>query len=64
MKKLKKMDVKAGQTVYSFKCPCGICQAICDCYKAPNLDQVQLRISEKHDMNASTGGSATGGAGW
>ncbi len=62
MKKLKKMDTKAGQTVYSFKCPCGACVTICPC--DPNAPAgLDARTGKVHEFNASHGGSATGGAG-
>ena len=62
MKKLKKMDVKAGQTVYSFKCPCGVCPDICFCITGKDA-QVSYRRLTIHNSNVRNGGSASGGAG-
>lgn len=63
MQKLKKMDTKMGQTVFSFKCPCGSCRGSCLC-PAYNYEQgVKTQTVESHYYNATHGGSATGGAG-
>lgn len=62
MKKLRKMDMKAGQTVYSFKCPCGVCPSWCVCVSGKDAEVRNWRLTI-HDSNAASGGSATGGAG-
>ncbi|EOS21073.1 hypothetical protein C806_04656 [Lachnospiraceae bacterium 3-1] len=63
MRKLKKMDTQVGQTVYSFKCPCGSCAVKCYCEVYNVTEGVQTRINGGHQYNVSHGGSAIGGAG-
>lgn len=63
MQKLKKMDTKVGQTVFSFKCPCGVCSpTTCVCGVKPTA-YADTRVWGSHYMNSTQGGSATGGAG-
>ena len=63
MQKLKKIDTKVGQTVFSFKCPCGVCSpTTCGCGTKPTA-YADTRVWGSHYMNSNQGGSATGGAG-
>lgn len=63
MKKLRKMDTKVGQTVFSFKCPCGVCSSTsCHCGLYPE-QTADTRVWGSHYLNSTQGGSATGGAG-
>ena len=63
MKKLKKMDTKVGQTVFSFKCPCVVCSTTeCRC-DSRSTAYADTRVWGSHFLNSNQGGSATGGAG-
>lgn len=62
MRKIKKIDPKTSQTVFSFGCACGSCLTGCHC-KELGIALTSWRISFHQSNNRSNGGSLVGGAG-
>lgn len=63
MKKIKKVDPRLRQSVFSFGCPCGTCAVLFSCACLTASESATFKSSCNNWANRREGGSIVGGGG-